>query len=185
MSPKPFSQSSPRWHACLVPAPGGPVWTQERVKDIALPWSVALSPSRSQIHQLLLPPSSPLQHPPPYNQASSLQSPKEYLFSSYEEHLQWSGDILLKRIIRALSFPFNTHQVSSALPPNAGSFLAAWDPGNIDQLQILGHLHLLDLLTAAFLPGPSGELQRFCYHDKLSYSVGHSFLPKVTICSLL
>lgn len=57
--------------------------------------------------------------------------------------------------------------------------------GNIDQLKIFGRLHLLNLLTAALLPGRSGEHQQFCYHDKLSSLVGHSFLPKVTICSFL
>lgn len=51
-------------------------------------------------------------------------------------------------------------------------------PGNIDQLKIFGHLHLLNELTVAFLPGGPGECRHFCYHDKLPSLIGHSFYPK-------
>lgn len=41
-------------------------------------------------------------------------------------------------------------------------------PGNTDQVKTFGHLCLSNVLTAADLPGLSGQWQPCCHRDKLA-----------------
>lgn len=87
-----------------------------------------------------------------------LKSPRGiYLFSSYKECLLLSGNIFF-----SAPFLLFTNQVSNALTlRDARGFGLLVSPGNIDQFKIFGHLHLLNVLTAALLLGRPGERPAF------------------------